>query len=292
MIDIDVFALRWYDVKETWHLSSQESRDSAPAGVIDLMGDVSIKYKELLEYLQRHGSAKTEELTRALFLSESTVRRALGALEAQGKVHRFHGGATSADPGAQASSRLRQVRHGAEKDAIGRLAASFVEEGMTLLLMGGTTVHAMCPYLMGKRLTVITSSLPVIYDLAWQEQMTLILLGGVLNPAEMEVRGGLMQLALERLRADLMFTGVTGLHPIHGLMTDDPNGVETYTTCMNVSDQVLVLADHTKCEHYWGTTVLCELKDCSCLITDDRMAEATAVYYQTRVPRLLRAEVR
>jgi len=253
--------------------------------------DASIKYKELLDYLQRHGNAKVSELTRALFLSESTVRRALTALEAQGKLHRFHGGAASADPGAQAFIRQRQVSRGTEKDAIGRLAASFVQDGMTLLLMGGTTVHAMCPYLKGKRLTVITSSLPVVSDLAWEEKITLILLGGVLNPAEMEVRGGLTQLAMERLRADLMFIGVTGLHPIHGLMTDDPNGVETYITCMHVSDQVYVLADHTKYEHYWGTTVLCDPKDISCLISDDRLSEAMRAHYEAKVPRLLIAEL-
>ncbi len=253
--------------------------------------DASIKYKELLDYLRHHGSAKVAELTRALFLSESTVRRALAALEAQGKLHRFHGGAVSADPNAQSFIRQRGVSRSEEKDAIGRLAASFVEEGMTLLLMGGTTVHAMCPYLKGKRLTVITSSLLVTIDLAWEEQMTIILLGGVLNPAEMEARGGLTQMGLERLRADLMFTGCTGMHPIHGLMTDDPNGVETSNTCMHVSDQVFVLADHTKCEQYWGTTVLCELKDISYLITDDRMAEATRSYYEERVSRLLLAPV-
>ena len=256
-----------------------------------MANDAAIKYKELLDYMQRHGSAKVSELKRALFYSESTVRRALSALEAQGKLHRFHGGAVSADLNAQAPIRQRQVSYGEEKDAIGRLAASLVEEGMTLLLMGGTTVHAMCPYLKGKRLTVITSSLPVINDLAWEETMTLILLGGVLNPAEMEVRGGLMQLALERLRADLMFTGVTGLHPVHGLMTDDPNGVETYTSCMNVSDRVFVLADHTKCEHYWGTTVLCGLKDISCLISDSRMSGVARACYEARVPQLLLAPV-
>jgi len=252
-----------------------------------LASDAAIKYKDLLDYLQHHGNAKVSELTRALFLSESTVRRALSALEAQGKLHRFHGGAASADPGAQAFIRKRQISHGVEKDAIGRLAASLVQEGMTLLMMGGTTVNAMCPYLKGKRLTVITSSLPVINELAWEEKITLILLGGVLDPAEMEVQGGLMQLALERLRADMMFVGATGLHPIHGLMTDDPDGMATYTTCMNISDQVYVLADHTKCEHYWGTTVVCELKDISCLITDGRMSEAARAYYEEHVLQLL-----
>ncbi|MCL1854691.1 MAG: DeoR/GlpR family DNA-binding transcription regulator [Clostridia bacterium] len=252
-----------------------------------MSGDAAIKYKDLLEYLQRHGKAKVSELTRALFLSESTVRRALHALDEQGKLHRFHGGAVSVDPGARAFIRQRQVSHSAEKNAIGRLGASFVQEGMTLLLLGGTTVHAICPYLKGKRLTVITSSLPVINDLAWEEQMTVILLGGVLNPPEMEVHGGLTQLTLERLRADLMFTGTSGMHPTHGVMTDDPNGVAAYNTCMHISDQVFVLADHTKFENHWGTTLMCELTDISCLVTDDRISEPARAYYEARVPRLL-----
>ena len=252
-----------------------------------MSSDPAIKYRELLDYLQHHGNAKVSELSGALFLSESTVRRALTALERQGKLRRFHGGASPSDAVERSSIKRRQVSRLNEKAAIGRMAASFVKEGMTLLLMGGTTVQTICPYIKGKRLTVITSSLPVMNELAWEEQMQVILLGGVLNPAEMEVRGGLTHLMLERLRADLMFTGVTGLHPIHGLMTDDPNGVEAYTTCMRISDQVIVLADHTKCEQYSGTTVVCGLSDIACLITDDGMPEAVRAYYEKCVPRLV-----
>ena len=252
-----------------------------------MSGEAQIKYRELLEYLRQRGNARVSELSEALFLSESTVRRALCALEAQGKLHRFHGGASLSDPVAQAFIQQRRVSRWQEKNAIGSLAASFVKEGMTLLLMGGTTVHAICPYLKGKRLTVITSSLPVVNDLAWEEHIKVILLGGVLNPPEMEVRGGLTQLTLERLRADLMFTGTTGLHPIHGLMTDDPSGVEAYTTCMRLSDQVFVLADHTKCEEYWGTAVVCGLEEIACLITDDGMPESVRAYYEKAMPRLL-----
>jgi len=249
-------------------------------------GDPMFKHGELLDYLGRKGSAKVTELSRELFLSESTVRRALEQLSALGKVKRFHGGAALLDPEAQSPIRRRQISRLAEKSAIARLGATLVEEGMTLLLMGGTSVQAICPYLKGKRLTVITSSLPVMNELAWEERMQVILLGGVLNPAEMEVRGGLTQLTLERLRADLMFTGTTGLHPIHGLMTDDPNGVETYRTCMRISDRVIVLADHTKCEHYLGTTVLCGLDEDSCLVTDDGMSDSVRAYFEKAVPKL------
>ena len=256
-----------------------------------MSNDPTAKYGEMLAYLQRQGGAKVTELSRELFLSESTVRRALAALENQGKLRRYHGGAVAVDMAAQSPINKRKVSCQQEKDAIGRLAASFVHEGMTLLLMGGTTVHAICPYLKGKRLTVITSSLPVMNDLAWEEQMQVILLGGVLNPAEMEVRGGLMHLTLEHLRADLMLVGVTGLHPIHGLMTDDPNGVETYTTCMRISDKVLVMADHTKCERYYGTTVLCNLSEIDGLVTGSSMAPEVRTYYEDHVKQLYIAEV-
>jgi DeoR/GlpR family transcriptional regulator of sugar metabolism len=258
--------------------------------VSQVSGDPVAKYGELLRYMKQRGSAKVADLSRDLYLSESTVRRALSELEEQGKLKRYHGGATMPDPAVHSPIRQRQVSYLAQKDAIGRLAATFVKEGMTLLLMGGTTVNAVCPYLKGKRLTVITSSLPVMNELAWEEQMTVILLGGVLNPAEMEVRGGLTHLALERLRADLMLTGTTGLHPIHGLMTDDPNGVETYQACMRISDEVIVLADHTKCEQYEGTTVLCPLSEISCLITDDGLNEPVRAYYEKIIPRLCIAE--
>lgn len=251
-----------------------------------MRGDMSIKYRELIEYLNRQGGAKVGELSQALFLSESTIRRALAELEAQGLVKRYHGGAALADPAAQSSIRQRQISYLPEKRAIGQLASTFVQEGMTLLLVGGTTVQAICPYLKGKRLTVITSSLPVMNALAWEEQMQVILLGGVLNPTEMEVRGGLTHLTLERLRADIMFTGTTGLHPIHGLMTDDPNGVETYRTCMRISDEVFVLADHTKCEHYWGTTVVCGLDEVTHLITDSGLSAQTRTYFEKAVPHL------
>lgn len=250
----------------------------------------SAKYGELLDYLQQHGAAKVTELSRSLFLSESTIRRALAALEREGKLHRYHGGAAPTDPAAHSPIQKRQISSWHEKNAIGKMAATFVREGMTLLLMGGTTVQAVCPYIKGMRLTVITSSLPVMNELAWEEQMKVILLGGVLNPSEMEVRGGLTHLTLEHLRADLMFTGTTGLHPVHGVMTDDPNGVDTYTTCMRISDQVIVLADHTKCENYWGTTILCSLSDISCLITDADMPEATRLYYGERIPKLYMAK--
>ena len=48
-------------------------------GVELVSGEPVAKYAELLRYLKQRGSAKVSDLSRDLYLSESTVRRALGA---------------------------------------------------------------------------------------------------------------------------------------------------------------------------------------------------------------------
>ena len=249
------------------------------------------KYGELLQYMRANRSAKVTELSKALFLSEATVRRVLDKLEAEGKLRRFHGGATLIEDHDDAFIMRRQFSLAKEKQAIGRVASELVRDGMTLLMMGGSTVQALCPFLRGKKLTVITSSIPVASALAWEEHISVIMLGGVLNPAEMEVRGHLSSMTLEHLRADMMFIGTTGLHPIHGVMTDDPNSVEAYTTCMRVCDEVVVLADHSKLEQYMGTTVQCGLDKLDALVVDDGVKPAELNYYRERMRKVYAAPV-
>jgi len=162
----------------------------------------------------------------------------------------------------------RKVQMYREKVAIAFKAASFVEEGMTIILLGGSTVHAMCPYLKGRQLTVITSSIPVVNDLMNEKNIKLILLGGIVNASELEVRGGLTIAGLERLRADQLFVGATNIHEAHGLMTDDPEAVATYRACMAAADRIFVLADSTKFKP-GGAAIVANFNELDDIITDD-----------------------
>ena len=46
-----------------------------------------IQERELLEYLQKNKSAKIDEIAAALYVSPSTVRRRLKALQTKGQLH-------------------------------------------------------------------------------------------------------------------------------------------------------------------------------------------------------------
>jgi DeoR/GlpR family transcriptional regulator of sugar metabolism len=219
------------------------------------------------------------------FLSESTVRRLLAEMERNKLIQRFHGGASIPGvAGAAQKVESRRAQRIREKAAIGKAAAELVEDGMTLMLLGGTTVSAVCPYIRGRSVTVITTSIPVVNSLLPEKTMKLILLGGVVNPPELEVRGALTAEGLQRLRADMLFIGATFVHPTRGLMTDDPDAVAAYRACLSRSDKRILLADSSKFRT-GGVTVVAALDELDAIITDEGLpGEAAAVLGGQNIP--------
>jgi DeoR/GlpR family transcriptional regulator of sugar metabolism len=237
-----------------------------------MQASLTSKYREILQYIGRKKSATVAELTSMFFLSESTVRRLLAEMERNELIVRYHGGAVIAgEPVFDKRIGIREVQDIREKAAIGREAASLVQDGMTLLMLGGTTVLAVCPYIRNKSVTIITSSLPVVNELLNEPGMKLILLGGALNPGELEVRGSMTALGMDRLRADLLFMGATNIHPVHGVMTDDIEAVATYRACLAASDKKVLLADSTKFRS-GGITVVAGLNELDTVITDEKLS--------------------
>jgi DeoR/GlpR family transcriptional regulator of sugar metabolism len=231
------------------------------------------KYRDVLEYLRSKKSASIAELTSVFFLSASTVRRILTMMEEENLVVRYHGGAAVKGDGP-VDIGSRNVNELREKSIIAKEAASMVKDGMTVILLGGTTVHAMCPYLKGRQITVITTSFPVVMDLLGEERMKIIMLGGVVNTPELEVRGSLLLSGLEKLQADILFLGATSIHPVRGIMTDDPEALSTYRGCIGVAEKSVVLADSTKFRT-GGGSVVGLLSEVSCIITDSALPKHT-----------------
>lgn len=247
-----------------------------------MANDLGCKYQEVVNYLKRHKTAKVTELSQVFFLSESTVRRILAQLERDGLVRRFHGGAVLRAPDLLSDVVRRQVANQPEKSAIGQLAASFVQDGMSVLMLGGTTVCAVCPYLLGgPKITVVTNSILVINELCWEKNIRIIQMGGILNPWEMEARGVLARQALERLRTDLMFIGATGIHPQHGLMTEDLEAVDTYRACFAASDSSFILADHTKFS-ITKQSVVVPLSEMEHIVTDSGIPVDVRMHYEAQ----------
>ena len=135
--------------------------------------------RQLLELISRQGFATLEELVKSLGVSESTVRRDLESLDLAGSVKRTHGGAVYAgEVRAMPAFDERTQTAITEKQAIGQATAALLEDGDTVLLDGGTTTLEVARALIGRRLQVVTNSLPIAQLVASSQQTDLILIGG------------------------------------------------------------------------------------------------------------------
>lgn len=206
----------------------------------------------ITEMLEARGSVRTADLVATLGVTDTSVRRDLATLEAQGRLVRVHGGAVAPprDPRAErfaAQSRL----HRSAKKRIGTLAAGLVRPGEILLFDAGTTafqVAASLPEALraSGRLTIVTNSYPLIHELRTWPAPNCIFLGGLYLP-DFEASVGPIALGqLQAMTADRAFLGADGLTLEGGMTTAHVLMADLDRTMAERSRAVVLVADSSK----------------------------------------------
>lgn len=174
----------------------------------------STKRREIaLELLETQGQLTVAELSERTGVSPMTIRRDLDMLARENALRRVHGGAVSiASRGYAPPYSVREEQETEEKQRIGRVAASMLHEGETIVLDVGTTAIEVARALCGRRnLTVITSGLQIANVLAAESGIRLMLTGGAVMPGELSLIGDLAENAFSQLRFDTIVMGLAGI---------------------------------------------------------------------------------
>jgi len=175
----------------------------------------------ILKLLREQGQVIAKDLSAELELSEDTIRRDLRELAAAGKLQRVHGGALPASP-AVGDFAVRQQVAPEGKIAVGRAAARLVRAGQVVILDGGTTTEQLAKHLPDDlRATIVTHSPTIAVALQAHPSIEVIVIGGRLFKHSVVTVGAAAVEQIARIRADLYFMGVTGIHPQAGLSTGD-----------------------------------------------------------------------
>jgi DeoR/GlpR family transcriptional regulator of sugar metabolism len=202
----------------------------------------------ILNSLDATGSVTVTALADRLGVSRETIRRDLKALADAGQASLVHGGATRG-LAVEPTLAQRQAANAAGKAAIGRKAASFVEDGMVVLIDSGSTTFPLAMALSAfQDLTVLTNSLPIALLLCRSRGVKVTMLGGEVD-ANDEAAFGLDALAaLAHFRVDLVFVGVGGVSADGGFTDYSRIAAEQRHAMMKSGAKAYVLADHTKFE--------------------------------------------
>jgi DeoR family fructose operon transcriptional repressor len=230
---------------------------------------IMVNEKAIKDYIFERYNVTISSLCEHFSISESTARRVLKKLEEKKLITRYHGGAYPNIGSIDSTAVTARMKSNWDKKVlIAQKAAKQVMDGSTLVMLGGTTVYAMCRFLEGKNITVITNSLIVFSALQKARNITIILLGGLFNPSEYELGGVLTNHGMRNIRADYMFMGSMGFDEKLGFTTKDIESLELYQTCIESSNKVFVLADSSK-HKAGGTAVTAKLGEIDTLITDE-----------------------
>ena len=175
----------------------------------------------LLDRLRVDGRVVAKEIAVELLVSEDTIRRDLRELAGEGKLQRVHGGALPASP-ANASFSDRSDLALAGKIAVATAASKLILPGQTVVIDGGTTAQQLARRLpLDLHATVITHSPTIAIELVNHPSVEVFMIGGRLFKHSVVACGAVAAEGIERVRADLFFMGVTGVHPAEGLTTRD-----------------------------------------------------------------------
>lgn len=202
--------------------------------------------KLIMDRLDSHEIVKSQELMTLSNSSESTIRRDLQEMEADGLLKRIHGGAKRIvkldyEPDMLEKS-LKNIH---EKQLIAKYATHYIHDGDFIYLDAGTSTYEMIPFLVDKDINVITNSVYHATALTDLKIPTMIIGGNIKLTTKAVVSAfSLQQLAL--FRFDKAFMGINGIHATHGFTTPDSEEATMKAVALRQAEQVYVLADQTK----------------------------------------------
>ena len=230
--------------------------------------------QRLLQFIAEQGYCTIAELSRAVAVSEMTIRRDVMRLVEEGRVRGFRGGVGSLSPQDTLGSdyRFRDQRMGEAKRAIALKAIDLVDGGSVIALDAGTTANQVAAFLpTDQDLKVVTHSFPVVSSLAGNAGVEVTCLGGTLHRESLSFDGTANLAAISNLQVETLFLAASGISERGAFCA---NGFDAITkrALIAVAEHVVLLADSLK---FLSSAMvkICDWDAIDQIITDDGINE-------------------
>lgn len=207
----------------------------------------ALRHSKICERIQRDGHVRVPELSRALEVSEITIRRDLALLEEKNLLERIHGGAIATERiFKEVHYTSRSDTEAENKHAIARLAAGLIGDNDTVFVNGGSTTVHLFRYLRGENLKVVTTNAGCIGQIT-DPSIELVLAGGHYRSQSNTFYGGFTNEILHQVNANKAVLGVHGISCRYGITTPMHRGAEaTRIMIGRTKGEIIVIADHRK----------------------------------------------
>jgi len=244
---------------------------------------------EILNKIKSGAPIYVADLVQEFGVSEATIRRDLAVLEKMNLLKRTHGGAIPPNYGIEPTFQEKEIQNLDSKAAIGRLAASLVKDGETVLLDAGTTTLQIAVNLRGRKITVATNCIDVANVFLDDPSVEVWLIGGILRKGPRSLVGFLTNEALKTLHFDKTFLAANAVDPSFGVTTPNMTEAETKRHMLFAGKGKILVADHSKLG-IQGLCKICDLSELDLLITDDKGDERQIEQLKKKVKVLIASQ--
>lgn len=212
------------------------------------------RQEQILKKLNQEQRITVRELSKEIHVSEATLRADLDKMEKKGLLKRTHGGAVHIDFSENEqlytehhfSNREKQNKN--EKNAIAKKALAFIKPGQCIMLDASSTALELAKLLnqSDMRLTIVTNGIQTALELNDHQDITVILLGGIVKKGSHALEGTLGASVLTNINIDILFTSANGFSIKGGLTDFSVYEVELKKTMVGSANKTIALLDHTK----------------------------------------------
>lgn len=242
---------------------------------------VSKRRSRILDYLSSNETISNNELAEKLNISSLTLRRDLQALDEEGLIVRYYGGAklvsdiNKHEPGNSSynenSSTFHDKKHD-KKHTIAKYAAELINDGDTIFINSSSTALLILEYLGNKRVYVVTNNGKALNSTIGPN-IELVLTGGQVYERKQSLIGEFATHILSKITADKCFLGVSGIAYDSGISTSVLQETLVNREMINrCSGPVYILADSSKVGKTSNFSSG-DINDISHLITDSDISE-------------------
>jgi DeoR/GlpR family transcriptional regulator of sugar metabolism len=219
----------------------------------------------IIQQINVHNKVLSSDLSVQLDVSEDTVRRDLQELAEEGKLIKVHGGALSKSFHFTLES--HSIYSLPEKKSIAYKAIQLIQDGMMILLSGGTTIRELVKSLPPDlNATFITVSVPIALELLEHPTCEVIFIGNkLLKNAQMSVGAEVIQ-RLGQIKADLCF-GTNSIDANFGITDLEWEIIEVKKAMIKCAHKTVSLAISEKLNTIQRLQV-CRPEDIDMLITE------------------------
>lgn len=237
---------------------------------------------------ERQG-VKTSTVAKELGITNPTARKYLDHLaSSDSRIERVHGGA-SLSPARYPSGetelyKSRASVHRTEKVEIAHKALGHVSDRDTIMVDSSTTCFEFARLLLDTklRLTVITSGIRTAQLLSENDNITVIIVGGVLYRQSNTIIDEFDCKIYERFNIDTFFFSASCVSIDCGFSEYNLREIDKKRECIGRASNSIALIDSSKLEKKTSST-FAELPDVSLLITDGKIDPKIKAAYEKRV---------